>query len=611
LPMSTTTVTTASHDSYHAHSAWYFFTSGNDLMFALRTTVAGLAALLTGMWLQLDVPRWALTTVFVVSPPVRGNALRKTASRVIGTMIGCVVGVVLAAMFPQDRIGFSLTFAAWLGACAYWATLKRGFVSYGAILAAFTSAIVAANVSSAPQDVFDTAIYRGSATLVGVFFALLASDIAARSDDVPGDLADRACSVASDVLEWAASYLERHLHSNQIQESDDAPFTGDILALDELTINAMAERPALKWIKNSIVGLPTALLSLQSNVLCVGRAIRFGKIDSRNVQRARLALVDVRDVLKTGAQTSVPALREQAASLARLRTGLPALTEIVSAMQYLLASIEAILTRKAPNELIRSYPAPKFLAQRERAKINLARAAVGMLLTFLIWDATAWTEGALFMAYAAVALVIFVSLDDPVAGNRLNLLGTVIGAFAGLASKFFLLTWHNNPAWLVIVLFPSIFVAVWVEVKPEYVKLAIFYINALLIMVEPTNPQQYDFAQELNTLVALVAAYAFVSIVFIAIGTPKSGPERIDELLGRMCRHLGMAQKIPRATPDQQLVWETGMYDGIQQLQAESKNPRDRALAVELLLTGRRFFDSIPSPSAKPVMQNQLGGALS
>jgi len=606
--MSVTTVTMVSRPSYHAHKAWYFFTSGNDLMFSLRTTVTGLAALLTGMWLQLDVPRWALTTVFVVSPPVRGNALRKTASRVIGTMIGCVAGVVIAAMFPQDRIGFTLTFAAWLGACAYWATLKRGFVSYGAILAAFTSAIVAANVSSAPQDIFETAIDRGSSTLVGVFFALLASDIAARSDDVPGDLADRVCSVASDVLEWAANYLERHLDSNQIQESDDAPFTGDILALDELTINAMAERPALKWIKQSIVGLPTALLSLQSNVLCIGRAIRFDKIDCRSVQRARLALIDARDVLKAGAETPVPALQEQAASLAHLRTDLPVLAEIASAMQYLLASVEAMLTLKAPNKPIRSYPAPKFLAQRERAKINLARAVVGMLLAFLIWDATAWTEGAPFMAFAAVALVIFVSLDDPVAGNRLNLIGTVIGGVVGLAAKFLLLTWHNDPVWLVMVLLPLIFVAVWVEVTPRYGRLAIFYINALLIMVEPTNPQQYDFAQGLNTLVALAAAYAFVSIVFIAIGAPKSGRKRIDELLGRMCRHLGMTQKISCATRDQQLAWETGMYDGMQQLQAESQNCRDRALAVELLLAGRRFF---ASSSANHVIQNRFVGTLS
>src|SRR5580698_1271049 len=83
-----------------------FFTSAGDMEFAMRTTLAGTAALFTAMWLQLDVPRWAMWTVFIVSPPVRGNALRKTAARLVGTAIGCNVGIVCAALFPQQAVGF-------------------------------------------------------------------------------------------------------------------------------------------------------------------------------------------------------------------------------------------------------------------------------------------------------------------------------------------------------------------------------------------------------------------------------------------------------------------------------------------------------------------------
>src|ERR1700744_1053337 len=86
----------------------FVFTSAGDLAFALRTTVAGLAALYTAMWLQIDTPRWAIWTVFIVSPPVRGNALRKTAARLVGTAIGCIVGIVLVALFPQQPTGFYL-----------------------------------------------------------------------------------------------------------------------------------------------------------------------------------------------------------------------------------------------------------------------------------------------------------------------------------------------------------------------------------------------------------------------------------------------------------------------------------------------------------------------
>jgi hypothetical protein len=57
------------------------FSHVGGLGFALRTAVAGIAAMFTAMWLQLDMPRWAIWMVFIVSPPVRRNALRKTASR--------------------------------------------------------------------------------------------------------------------------------------------------------------------------------------------------------------------------------------------------------------------------------------------------------------------------------------------------------------------------------------------------------------------------------------------------------------------------------------------------------------------------------------------------
>src|SRR5262249_12171208 len=147
-------------------------------------------------------------TVFIVSPPVRGSALRKTSARLMGTIVGCVVAVAVAGMFPQERLGFYLVFSAWLSSCAYWATLRRGYVSYAATLAAFTSAIIAADVASAPLAVWQAVVDRGSATLLGVMFAHFASEMLARSDDVPTELANRVRAFAADVLNWALRQLE-------------------------------------------------------------------------------------------------------------------------------------------------------------------------------------------------------------------------------------------------------------------------------------------------------------------------------------------------------------------------------------------------------------------
>ena len=106
------------HTDLRGEHSSFVFTGAGDLNFALRTTVAGIAALFVAMWLQLDTPRWAIWTVFIVSPPLRGNACARR-SRIIGTFLGCVVGVVSVGLFPQDRVGFYVAFSAWLGACAF------------------------------------------------------------------------------------------------------------------------------------------------------------------------------------------------------------------------------------------------------------------------------------------------------------------------------------------------------------------------------------------------------------------------------------------------------------------------------------------------------------
>ena len=244
-----------------SHSLW-----NERVSYALRTAVAALAALYAAMWMELDVPRWALFTVVVVSPPGQGPIVRKTVARAIGTPIGCVAAVLLAGLFPQDRVGYVLGLGVWIGVCGYWATRSLGYVAYGAVLAGFTAAIVAGDAANQPDQVFWKAIYRGSATIVGILFALLAAALENRSDDAPGDLADRVCNVAGRLLDWACERLRPGAAAG-----DDAPFAAPALDLETAVLDAFAERPALRRVRPWVAGLPTALLSIQSATLELSR----------------------------------------------------------------------------------------------------------------------------------------------------------------------------------------------------------------------------------------------------------------------------------------------------------------------------------------------------
>lgn len=572
------------HHDIHGEHPSSVFTSAGDIAFALRTTLAGLAALYTAMWIQLDTPRWAIWTVFIVSPPVRGNALRKTAARLVGTAIGCTVGIVSVALFPQQPLGFYIFFSVWLGACAYWATLRRGYVSYAASLGAFTSAIVSAGVAAAPLNVWQDAMDRSSATVLGVLFALFASEVAARSDDAPGELANRIRALLGDLLAWSATQLQ----SSRSDEPKDAPLTARILGLDETCTNAISERPALNAVKTWFGGIPTALLSLQSAVLSIRDAAGRGGTTPAGAPEGIHAIDEVDDFLRSNLALDLPNLRRQRASLAGLRRASSAqalaTNEIIDALMYVLAGLEAILTLKPPDAPPSVYPVPTFAVDRQHAVINLIRTVVAVLLGYFIWDVTAWTHGIVFMIIITVAGVVLVTLEDPVVAIWAAIIGSTMGCLVGLGTKYFILIRANDPLNLLLVLFPIMFFCAWIETKGKLAPFGVVIMIGALFMIEPKNPQEYNFVNDVNTCIAIEFAFVFMALVFLAIAAPKKGAERLTQMLARMRQHRCSARLW--STRQGRLSWETSMYDELKRLQEATKDPRYRQHGVNLLLSG-------------------------
>src|SRR3954465_3761624 len=86
------------------------------LLFGLRLWASVSLALYAAFWLQLDNPYWAGTSAAIVCQPQLGASLRKGWFRMIGTLVGAAMSVVLVACFPADRVLF-------LGGMALWAAV--------------------------------------------------------------------------------------------------------------------------------------------------------------------------------------------------------------------------------------------------------------------------------------------------------------------------------------------------------------------------------------------------------------------------------------------------------------------------------------------------------
>ena len=143
------------------------------LLFGLRLWASVSLALYVAFWLELGNPSWAGTTAAIVCQPHLGASLRKGWYRMIGTLIGAVAIVVLAACFPQDRVLFLGALALCGGASAFGSTLLSNSVTYAAALPGYTAAIVAGNLLGATGGVnadaaFLLAVSRGTEICIGI-----------------------------------------------------------------------------------------------------------------------------------------------------------------------------------------------------------------------------------------------------------------------------------------------------------------------------------------------------------------------------------------------------------------------------------------------------------
>src|SRR6267378_1080299 len=111
-------------------------------IFAAKTTASGLLALLVAFTFNLDQPQWVLLTVFIVSQPQSGLVLAKSFYRIVGTLIGAAVALLLVALFAQERVLFLGVLALWIGLCTFSSQYARNFAAYGFVLSGYTAAIV-------------------------------------------------------------------------------------------------------------------------------------------------------------------------------------------------------------------------------------------------------------------------------------------------------------------------------------------------------------------------------------------------------------------------------------------------------------------------------------
>ncbi|TMV36806.1 FUSC family protein, partial [Thioclava sp. BHET1] len=110
---------------------------------------------------------------YLVSNPLSGASTSTAVYRLLGTMIGGVMSVILLPNLVNAPELMALAMASWVGFCLFVSFLDRSPRSYTMMLAGYTALIISFRIVDTPEEIFLVATDRVQEIGLGVICAAL------------------------------------------------------------------------------------------------------------------------------------------------------------------------------------------------------------------------------------------------------------------------------------------------------------------------------------------------------------------------------------------------------------------------------------------------------
>ena len=416
------------------------------LRFAFKLSFAIVFALFVGFHLNLETPRWSAMTAAIVAAgpafaaggePFSGAIRHRGWLRIIGTFIGCFVGLLIIITTARAPVVMLLLCCIWAGFCTWLSSLIKVENSYAWGLAGYTALIIIVTVATSEAHLLEApqfAIERCSEIVLGIVSAVLA-DLLFSPRSIKQDI-DRAV----DQLLVDQYRLMQMCISNADKEDIDRAWSNLVkstTALDGMRNNLMMESSRWQKVNRRVKALHTLSLTLITQA-CETYLILVNHPDALQAS--------LREQLMVPAETPQEIHRRmkllrQVLTTHRSEETLPTLTGWVgAATRYLLlskgvhtnGSISAVEEDVLSNETV----VKPTSAEGHHAMINGLRTFVATAFGCLLWLWTGWTSGSGFMVIIAVITSLAMRTPAP----RMVAMDFVLGMLAAIpvGSLFFM-----------------------------------------------------------------------------------------------------------------------------------------------------------------------------
>jgi uncharacterized membrane protein YccC len=144
--------------------------------YGVKFGIAGVLAVFIALVLRLQEPTWALFTIFVLMiAQYVGAIAEKSFFRIIGTIVGAVLGYLLTASYEQQPVLFLSLVGILVAFCT--AMFGQSRYPYAFLLCGMTATVVVSNGLGNPDYSWRYALWRVEEVTLGILVAMLVQSL--------------------------------------------------------------------------------------------------------------------------------------------------------------------------------------------------------------------------------------------------------------------------------------------------------------------------------------------------------------------------------------------------------------------------------------------------
>ena len=485
--------------------------SSQAIQFAIKTLLGGGLALWCALRFGLEQPQWALMTAFIVAQPLSGMVVQKGLARLLGTLVGTFMAVVMMGLFAQAPLLFVPAFALWLGLCTASSTMLRSAWSYSFVLAGYTVAIIALPAVGKPQVIFDEAIARCTEICLGIICATLSSALL-----WPQRVERQLVRQARDAWQAGVTAARQALTGETQTRQGLLEVLARIVAVDAQREHAWFEGARGRQRAVALRVLSRDLLGMLR--LARGVARQWRQLSSAETQDVAPWLQKVDESLQQEHPEGLQTLVEQLRQAAQGHTLSSAQQLCLDRLMVLLIRIEdATRALRAVEEGRAPADAPRALSWHydwQSALVYGARSALTFLVLAAFWLATGWPHATSALLLACVVCSLFARLE---AAPQIGMM-FLRGIFFALPVAFFvgqiLMPQIDGFVMLCLVLGVPLFVGVLGMARPATAATSTSFCLRFIVLCLPAPGVGYNVEFFLNEVPGMLIGVGCAVMAF-------------------------------------------------------------------------------------------------